>query len=81
MARAFTAQTTGDVGYLPFASKLPEADGVFLDTRELLRLWAGPRRVFRVVRRSPAQSVVAALPPAGVHTLGRYGSRWLYANR
>ena len=69
----------GEAGYSSFASKLPEADGVFLDTRELL--WAGPRRVFLVVRRSPAQSVVAALPPAGVRALGRYGSRWLYANR
>ncbi|MBI2160960.1 MAG: hypothetical protein HYU25_11405 [Candidatus Rokubacteria bacterium] len=68
-------------GNISFASKLPEADGVFLDTRELLRLWAGPRRVFLIVRRSPAQRVVAALPPAGVRTLGRYDSRWLYANR
>src|SRR3990167_7681193 len=32
---------------------------------DLLRLWEGPRRVFLVVRRPPAQSVVAALPPAG----------------
>jgi hypothetical protein len=71
----------GAVGYFSFASKLPEADGVFIDTRELLRLWAGPRRVFLVVRRPPGQSVVAALPPAGVRALGVYGSRWLYANR
>ncbi len=71
----------GAVGYFSFASKLPEAEGVFIDTRDLLRLWAGPRRVFLVVRRPPAQSVVAALPAARVHELGRYGSRWLYANR
>ncbi len=71
----------GAVGYFSFASKLPEARGVFIDTRDLLRLWAGPRRVFLVVRRPRGQSVVAALPPAGVHALGRYGSRWLYANR
>jgi len=25
--------------------------------------------------------VVAALPPARVRELGRYGSRWLYSNR
>jgi hypothetical protein len=37
--------------------------------------------VFLVVRRPPAQSVVAALPPAGVHEVGVYGSRWLYSNR
>ncbi len=70
--------TAGDIS---FVSKLPEADGVFLETREPLRLWAGPRGVFLVVRRSPAQRVVAALPPADVRTLGRYGSRWLYPNR
>jgi len=71
----------GAVGYFSFASKLPEADGVFIDTRELLRLWAGPRRVFLVVRRPPGQSVVAALPATSVRALGVYGSRWLYANR
>ena len=70
----------GDVGYFSFASKLPEAYGVFIDTKELIRLWAEPRRVFLVVRLPRGQSVVAALPPANVHELGRYGSRWLYSN-
>lgn len=58
-----------------------EAAGVFIDTRELIRLWDGPRRMFLVVRRLPSQSVVAALPAAGVHEFGRYGSRWPYSNR
>jgi 4-amino-4-deoxy-L-arabinose transferase-like glycosyltransferase len=71
----------GAVGYFSFASKLPEADGVFIDTRELIRLWVAPRRVFLVVRRPRGQSVVAALPPVAVRELGRYGSRWLYSNR
>jgi hypothetical protein len=71
----------GAVGYFSFASKLPEAEGVFIDTRDLLRLWEGPRRVFLVVRRPPGQSVVAALPTARVRELGHYGSRWLYSNR
>lgn len=71
----------GAVGYFSFASKLPEADGVFIDTGELVRLWSGSRRVFLVVRHPRGQSVAAALPPAGVRELGRYGSRWLYSNR
>ncbi len=71
----------GAVGYFSFASKLPEADGVFIDTRELIRLWKESRRVFLVVRHPRGQSVAAALPPAGVRELGRYGSRWLYSNR
>jgi dolichyl-phosphate-mannose-protein mannosyltransferase len=71
----------GAVGYFSFASKLPEANGVFIDTAELIRLWQGPRRVFLVVRRPRGQSVVAALPSANVRELGQYGSRWLYANR
>ena len=70
----------GAVGYFSFASKLPEANGVFIDTRELIRLWEGTRRVFLVVRRPRGQSVVAALPAATVHELGQYGSRWLYSN-
>src|SRR5207247_9257098 len=71
----------GAVGYFSFASHLPEAEGVFLDTREFIRLWEGSRRVFLVVRRERGASVVAALPSGGVHDLGRYGSRWLYSNR
>ena len=57
-----------------------EAEGVFVDTQELIRLWTSSRRVFLVVRRPRGQSVVAALPPARVYELGRYGSRWLYSN-
>ncbi len=72
---------SGDVGYFSFASTLPEAQGVFIDTRDLIRLWDGPQRVFLVVRRPRGQSVVATLPAAEVHELGRYGSRWLYSNR
>jgi len=71
----------GDVGYFSFASKLPEAQGVFLDTQALRRLWAGPRRVFLVIRQAPARSVVAALPATSVRALGQFGSRRLYANR
>ena len=71
----------GAVGYFSFASKLPETNGIFIDTPELIRLWQGPRRVFLVVRRPRGQSVVAALPAAFVHELGQYGSRWLYSNR
>ena len=55
------------------------ARGVFLGT--LIRLWKGPRRVFLVLRRRRGQSVVAALPAARVHDIGRYGSRWFYSNR
>ena len=57
------------------------ARGVFLGTGDLIRLWKGPRRVFLVLRRRRGQSVVAALPAARVHDIGRYGSRWLYSNR
>ena len=32
----------GDIGYFSFASKLPEADGVFIDTRELPRVRKSP---------------------------------------
>ena len=71
----------GAIDYLSFAATLPEARGVFIDTGDLIRLWDGPRRVFLLVRRPRGQSVMAALPPARVHELGLYGSRWLYSNR
>ena len=71
----------GALDYFSFAATPPEARGVFIDTGDLIRLWDGPRRVFLVVRRPRGQSVVAALPPARVHELGLYGSRWLYSNR
>lgn len=75
------SMVNGALNYFSIAASLPEADGLFLTTAELVRLWDGPRRVFLVVRRPRGQSVVAALPAARVHELGRYGSRWLYSNR
>jgi len=75
------SMVNGALNYFSIAASLPEADGLFLSTEEFIRLWEGPRRVFLVVRRPRGQSVVAALPAARVHELGRYGSRWLYSNR
>jgi len=75
------AMVNGALNYFSIAASLPEARGLFLSTGDLQRLWDGPRRVFLVVRRPRAQSVVAALPAVRVHEIGRYGSRWLYSNR
>ena len=75
------SMVNGALNYFSIAASLPEADGLFLSTEDFIRLWEGPRRVFLVVRRPRGQSVVAALPAARVHELGRYGSRWLYSNR
>ena len=67
------------VGYFSFARKLPGAGGEFIETRELIRLWGGPRPVFCVVRRPRGHSVVVALPPANVPEFGHYRSCWLIA--
>jgi len=75
------AMVNGALNYFSIAASLPEARGLFLNTADLVELWHGPRRVFLVVRRPRAQSVVVALPAALVHEVGRYGSRWLYSNR
>jgi len=75
------AMVNGAVNYFSVAASLPEARGVFMSTGDLIRLWEGPQRVFLVVRRPRAQSVVAALPAARVHEIGLHGSRWLYSNR
>jgi hypothetical protein len=75
------AMVNGALNYFSVAASLPEACGLFMSTGDLLRLWEGPRRVFLVVRRPRGQSVVAALPAARVHEIGRFGSRWLYSNR
>jgi 4-amino-4-deoxy-L-arabinose transferase-like glycosyltransferase len=71
----------GALNYFSIAAALPEAQGLFIGTSDLVRLWDGPQRVFLVVRRPRPESVVAALPEARVHEIGRYGSRWLYSNR
>ncbi len=70
----------GARGDLEFASRLPEARDVFLDTQGLVRVWESPARVFLVTQR-PRESALGALPPSGVHEIGQYGSRWLYTNR
>lgn len=71
----------GRRGDLEFASRLPEAKGMFLEREELVRLWQGEREVFLVTLRSPARSVIATLPPGSVHAVGLYGSRQLLSNR
>ena len=75
------AMVNGALNYFSVAATLPEAEGLFLSTADLIRLWKEPRRVFLVVRQPRGQSVVAALPAALVHEIGNYGSRWLYSNR
>jgi hypothetical protein len=71
----------GSRGDLDFASRLPDADGWFVDTPGLARLWEGPHRVFLVTQRPRERSVLATLPSSSVHELGRHGSRRLYSNR
>ena len=79
----YVARTVGTGNFDKWSAgpTLPEARGLFIDTRDLIRLWEGPRRVFLVVRRPRGHSVVAALPAARVHEIGLYGSRWLYSNQ
>ena len=71
----------GRRGDLDFASRLPEAQGMFLERAELARLWQGQQRVFLITQWARARSVVATLAPDSVHEVGLYGSRTLYANR
>jgi 4-amino-4-deoxy-L-arabinose transferase-like glycosyltransferase len=71
----------GRRGDLEFASRLPEAKGMFLDREEFVRLWQGERRLFLVTPRPPAVSIVSALPRGSVHDLGSYGLRHLFSNR
>jgi Dolichyl-phosphate-mannose-protein mannosyltransferase len=71
----------GAQNYFSVAVAFPEARGLFLDTRDLQRLWDGPERVFLVTARPRGRSVVTALPAARVYELGVHGSRRLYSNR
>jgi hypothetical protein len=71
----------GERGDLDWASRRPEARGWFVDTDGLTHLWSGSRRVFLVTQHQPPRSVIAQLPAATVHTIGKFGSRWLYSNR
>jgi 4-amino-4-deoxy-L-arabinose transferase-like glycosyltransferase len=71
----------GARGDLDIASRRPEARGWFLDAAGLAARWTGSERVFLVTQRPRDKSVVARLPEATVHLVGRFGSRWLYSNR
>lgn len=68
-------------GDLDFASRLPEAQGYFVDVPGFQRVWGGPLRVFLVTRHPRERSAANTLPVESVHVLGRFGSRWLYSNR
>ena len=71
----------GAVDYFSITARLPEARGVFVDTREMQKLWEGPRRVFLVAHRPFDRGLIAALPSASVHDLGGHGGSHLYSNR
>jgi hypothetical protein len=71
----------GRRGDLEFASRLPEARGMFLEASDLRALWDGERRVFLVTREPSGVGVVQALPRERLRDLGEHGSRRLYSNR
>ena len=71
----------GAVDYFSITARLPEARGVFVDTREMQKLWEGPRRVFLVAHRPFDRGLIAALPSASVHDLGGHGGSHLFSNR
>jgi 4-amino-4-deoxy-L-arabinose transferase-like glycosyltransferase len=71
----------GRRGDLDFASRLPEARGLFLDRQAFVHGWLGTERVFLVTQRPASASAAAALPRGSVHDLGLYGSRRLLSNR
>lgn len=71
----------GERGDLETASRRPEGRGWFVDTAAFAQRWQEGPRMFLVTQRPRGQSIVTALPPASVHVLGQYGSRWLYSNR
>ena len=71
----------GERGDLETASRRPEGRGWFVDTAELAHRWQEGSRIFLVTQRPRGQSIVTVLPPASVHLLGQYGSRWLYSNQ
>jgi 4-amino-4-deoxy-L-arabinose transferase-like glycosyltransferase len=70
----------GRRGDLEFGSRDPEARGLFLNDKELARLWNSGQRVFLVTRFDRERSVVRSLPEKSVFLLGRYGSRSLFSN-
>jgi 4-amino-4-deoxy-L-arabinose transferase-like glycosyltransferase len=70
----------GRRGDLDFGSRFPEAEGLFWEEEEVLRLWPGTRRIFLVTDRPPEQSVLRLMPPQVRHLIGHEGRRWLYTN-
>ena len=71
----------GARGDLDIASRRPEAAGLFPDAQAFVQRWREPARVLLVSQQPPERSVVGLLPASEVRLLGRFGSRWLYANR
>ena len=63
---------------LAFGAERPESRDLFWDADRLRAAWTSGRRVWVVSVRSPAHSVVAALP--GARLLGAGGGRTLWVN-
>ncbi|HEX9445683.1 MAG TPA: glycosyltransferase family 39 protein [Candidatus Binatia bacterium] len=71
----------GRRGSLEFGARYPEAEEIFLDRRDLKKLWEGGRKLFLVTRLPPERSALGLLPGKEVFLLGQFGARRLYTNR
>ena len=70
----------GLFGDLKFASRYPEARGMFLEEEEFQRLWQGSGRVFLLSDSPNRLGKLQALGSEPV-LLGRSGKNWLFSNR
>jgi 4-amino-4-deoxy-L-arabinose transferase-like glycosyltransferase len=71
----------GKRGDLDFSSRLPEAHGWFLDTQDLVEIWADSKRVFLVTQMPFQKSALSSIRASSIHQIGQYGSRHLYSNQ
>jgi len=71
----------GKRGDLDFSSQLPEAHGWFVDTQDLVKIWAGSERVFLVTQKPLGKSALSSIRASSIHQIGQYGSRHLYSNQ
>jgi hypothetical protein len=70
----------GRVNNLEYGSNAPDAPHVFIDNRELRRLWEGPERCYLLAERPAVPRLERVLGIRALHVAAESGGKHLFTN-
>ncbi len=71
----------GRVNNLEYGSNAPDAPHVFIDDKDILRLWAEPARYYLIAEQPDVSRLTQLLGASRMHLVAESGGKYLFANR